>query len=307
MTVACVGHHPDSQREAETGMLCLDCFSRLRSQLLELPAVATWLHVNLAAGGVAGERVSGSREDPMPLRGDVLDLIGPDSHNYVQSTSRGFRFVVWEDGDLLAECTSWRQAEARCREAMREAGISDRVIDVALGESITLKQLREDPSLAELVVDAQTVRQRWQIRPTDRGGWDQRGDDAINATLRHWCAVTITGGNGFDWTDWTDRNTLTGLVGWLTARLSWIAGQPWVGEFASEVRLMLSQAHRVAPWREEIRHDQAPCTSCGVRAVVVHIAAGESRCEKRLGGCERVRALSKYELDVLLPATRRAG
>lgn len=84
---ACVMH--EEGPEAEVGYLCLECFSRLRRQLTELPAIAAWLHVNLAAGGSGlHERVGGTREDPMPLRADVTDLIGPVAPTPTEALSR---------------------------------------------------------------------------------------------------------------------------------------------------------------------------------------------------------------------------
>lgn len=74
---ACLGKH-DEPHPADIGYLCFDHYGRLRSSLTELPAIATWLAVNLASGGnVLAQRVTGSTEDPMPLRVDILDLIGP--------------------------------------------------------------------------------------------------------------------------------------------------------------------------------------------------------------------------------------
>jgi hypothetical protein len=82
---ACAGPHrapetnPDWQwPRAEYGLLCERCRGRLSSLLIRLPQIAEWLHANLAPSqGQQADRVSGSREDPIPLRQDILDLIGP--------------------------------------------------------------------------------------------------------------------------------------------------------------------------------------------------------------------------------------
>ena len=204
----CVGTHPDQPTHADIGRLCYACWTRLRSQLCALPAVAGWLHVFLAAGGAAGERVSGSREDPIPLRVDILDLIGPVAPN---------------------------------------------------------------PSLP-VIAEARV------------GGSDQAGDPSILDELRAW-AEQVEAETG---EAWEDRRTVTGAVTYLTGRLSWIVEQPWVDEFDARIRDLSTRAHRVAPWRAEIRRDPTPCETCGRRAIVIHLAEGHSRCEKRAGGCGRV-------------------
>lgn len=227
----CVLH--EDGPEATVGYLCVQCFSRLRSTLLSLPAVATWLEVNIAAGGVPGERVSGSREDPIPLRVDVTDLIGPVAPNPTAAFTRD------DEGRLTWEAL------------------------------------------------------------------DQAGEPSIFDELRSW-ALLVREETQATWTG-DDRHTLTGAVTFLSARLSWIAEQPWVDEFYGKVTLLHTQAHRVVPWRPELRQIKEPCEDCGVRAMVAHIAEGFRRCEKHAGGCGRRKTLSKYELNVLLPETRRAG
>lgn len=74
----CVGRHEDPVGR-DVGYLCTWCFTRMRRTLTELPAMVIWLEAHLAAGGSASERVSGTREDPIPLRLDILDLIGPQT------------------------------------------------------------------------------------------------------------------------------------------------------------------------------------------------------------------------------------
>lgn len=90
----CVGDHkppenkPDWQwPQATVGLLCGRCRNRLSSLLVQMPSLAEWLHENIAPGqSGAGDRVSGSREDPIPLRTDILDYIGPTSSRDVSQT-----------------------------------------------------------------------------------------------------------------------------------------------------------------------------------------------------------------------------
>lgn len=293
--VLCVNHgdsEADSTPQAETGFLCSKCFSRLRSGLLELPAIATWLHVNLAAGGNPdGEKVSGSREDPIPLRVNVLDLIGPDSRHWVAADRPDF--LLWADGTAVAAFDSWRTASAAWREAMTTAGVDPNVIelliDVPVHDRLTAADDCTDDCprcrLAELIDydDVDAARNRWQVRPTDRGGCDQRGDEAIRAALFSWVTLTTEENPDFAWPE--AATDITSLAGWLAGHLSWIAARPWVEELATDVHRLASGAHRLAPWREEIMTTKDPCSSCNVRAVVLHVARSTMVCEKRLGGC----------------------
>lgn len=271
---ACVTHRGD-ETEAQAGLLCWDCFDRLRKTLVQLPAIATWLEVNIAAtGNPNGERVSGTSEDPIPLRPDVLDLIGPDSRKYaVTDESQIPYFLLWEDGLVIGSFASWREA----------------------------LQARWDEIVAS--DDLDPVVSRWRIAVTERGGYDQRGEDSFHNTLITWAKLVAEEGPFA----WTDRNDTTGLVSWLAGHLSWIAGQPWVDEFAADVHKLASDAHRVVPWRPEQRAAEDPCATCGVRAVVINLGDGYRQCEKRAGGCGKRETLSEYELRVLLPEARRSA
>lgn len=81
----CVGNHgpdvaPEDIPEPEVGLLCYRCFSRLRHNVVQMPALLSWLKVHVAAVSGAdmdAPHVSGSHDEPIPLRLDVLDLVGP--------------------------------------------------------------------------------------------------------------------------------------------------------------------------------------------------------------------------------------
>jgi hypothetical protein len=313
--VTCVGYHPnidDDQRPAtEIGYLCLDCYSWLRSRILELPAIASWLEVFIEAGGNPGEeKVAGSREEPIPLRQDVLDLIGPDSRHYVAS-QREPQFLVWEDGLVVGVYATWAEAAEACHTEMIAGGVSRQAANLLRVNAPTDAY---PPSVLEEAVLART---RWQIRPTERGGGDQAGEDSIIATLYAWARQVEADGHFDDWPTFTgDGQDKQRTQGWLfvhgfatylAGHLSWIVEQPWVDNFTDDIRTLGQQAHRLAPWRAEIRHDNDPCTSCGVKAVILHIAKGVSRCEERAGGCGRSAPLSEYVLNATLPATRRTA
>jgi hypothetical protein len=310
MSTVCIHSH-DEPVDAEVGLLCAPHYARLRSQLLALPPIAGWLHAHLAAGGPPGERVSGTREDPIPLRVDLLDMIGPDSSRYVPpAVDRDERgrpvepgFLLWIDGHAQARFDTWRSAVVVMTASMCDAGVDELVIDT-LVEKHTHEEIHdrhvEHPELAGLLEAART---RWQVRPTSRGGWDQAGVDAMRAVVAYWAKLTAVDG-GFRW---VDRDDLVGLVEWLSSRLTWVAAQPWVDDVVSDVAAVHRHAHRLVPWRAETRRDPHPCSRCKRPTVVLHIAAGESRCERKAGGCGRREPLSDYELNVLLPKSRRSA
>jgi hypothetical protein len=107
----CVGSHPnvgpDNLPDQQAGLLCLDCWSRLRSVILELPAIVTWLEVNIAAGqGALNDRVSGTSEDPMPLRADITDLIGPVAPDPYQAIKADAAHQLG-DPSIFDELRSW--------------------------------------------------------------------------------------------------------------------------------------------------------------------------------------------------------
>lgn len=65
------------RREVRTGMVCDPDRTRLARTLDEIVELYALLPEQLAPGQSAGERVSGSREAPLPLRVDPLDLTMP--------------------------------------------------------------------------------------------------------------------------------------------------------------------------------------------------------------------------------------
>jgi hypothetical protein len=66
--------NPD--RDVETGQVCPGCAHRIACDLRDIADL--YVHVSLWPGsGNAGPRVSGSREAPLPLRVDALDLTMP--------------------------------------------------------------------------------------------------------------------------------------------------------------------------------------------------------------------------------------
>lgn len=246
---ACVGHHPNGDVPAETGYLCYDHYGQLRAKLLQLPAISNWLHAHIAAGGQPGERISGSRDDPIPLRVDILDIIGP----YSRKPAPGEQPLVllWEDSVLIGVFTTWPDA------------LHARWVEIL-----------DSPD-----IDAEP--RRWQVRVTERGGTDQTGEESLRASIMYWARLIYDEARF----PWTDRNDLPGLVQWITGHLDWVVVQSWVGDMLTELTRLTGTAHKLVPWRPETMRDKDPCDRCGVRAVVLHVAESTLRCEERLGGC----------------------
>jgi hypothetical protein len=75
VTLCVLPHDPERPGTARDGLLCLGHAAHLRRVVEQLPETHAWLRQNLAAGSGEGEPVTGTREAPIPLRVDVLDLL----------------------------------------------------------------------------------------------------------------------------------------------------------------------------------------------------------------------------------------
>lgn len=268
----CRGQHPDDERPvADIGFLCRECYDRLRKQLRMLPAVERWLQVNLRAGsGELRDRVSGSSEDPIPLRLNVLDMIGPSSPLPV------FRCVLDQEGR-----ESIRSIFRRYAEMVHKGGHPYPPSAIVFRDG---KPQGEYSSFKDAVRDC------------DRARWDSRR----STDPRRWSIRQRASREG-----WPEQAPLADVSRYLGNHLEWSAHQEWCQELAEELTHLLAEAHRSTPWREEIRRDTEPCKRCGKSSVVLHIAQAISRCEEKAGGCGRTEPLSKYVMNALLPETRR--
>lgn len=68
-------------KETDLPRTCRPCRNRIRGVLLGLPeaVVACWMARHLVQRGGESERVQTSKEAPMPLRLDVLNILGPSA------------------------------------------------------------------------------------------------------------------------------------------------------------------------------------------------------------------------------------
>jgi hypothetical protein len=76
----CIVRYPDCQpRVSDPALACDACREALVREVVELWELAEELDLTPRAG--SGPKVSGSREAPLPVRLDVLNLVGPGSAN----------------------------------------------------------------------------------------------------------------------------------------------------------------------------------------------------------------------------------
>lgn len=77
----------DQRRDIETGQVCPGCRQWLDRTLTEIVELYATLPAHMIPGQVQGQRVSGSREAPLPLRVDPLDLTMPARYAVVHDTA----------------------------------------------------------------------------------------------------------------------------------------------------------------------------------------------------------------------------
>ncbi|PZG38100.1 hypothetical protein C1I98_24650 [Spongiactinospora gelatinilytica] len=129
-------------------LICRWGLARLRRDVQAAPVLLEWLRHHIAPAGGTGERVSGSREAPVPLRLDVLcmiydgavpihgeddDQVGPPS---IPSTLKAWTWLICEHrgltypvtasvaelADLLLRHAEWAAAREWIADMMHEVG-----------------------------------------------------------------------------------------------------------------------------------------------------------------------------------------
>lgn len=76
--ILCPVYHPAGEpRAPEWPPACNGCRERARRELAEIPEAYARVPAALMPGSGGGEHVSGTRTPPLPLRVDVLNLLGP--------------------------------------------------------------------------------------------------------------------------------------------------------------------------------------------------------------------------------------
>lgn len=81
------------RRFPRDGYVCEGDRTWLHTAMVEIPKLYGRLPASLAAGGNAAEKVSGSREAPLPLRVDVLDLMLPSDLDPLVPDVRGTVYI----------------------------------------------------------------------------------------------------------------------------------------------------------------------------------------------------------------------
>lgn len=188
------------RREAEQPQVCLGDRLWLDRTLAEIVELYAMLPANMVPGQAQGQRVSGSREAPLPLRVDPLDLSMP----------------------------------------ARTDGIHDDPVQAFETVPVEVEvYLPTDPDAAEYLVMVVPMRQR-RIRldgdgkPVKRPSGDQVGltsiPSALDSWVREWAETR-------QMDEWLPEPNVYELVGWLCRRLDWACDHhPAVDEFATEIR-----------------------------------------------------------------------
>lgn len=262
-TICCVGpHKPPSDDDGtwqppttRSGLLCSKCRQRLATLLIELPAVAAWLNVNKAPSiGVSLDgHVSGSREAPMPLRRDVLDLVGPtNGQQSVSQPAPPARYQLWAGAQHV---TSYRtRADAdRARWELRHDDDPTNQRDLGYYRITLLRMTR-----------------------------DQIGDAGIYDRIMGWAEQV----HDEAFADLPPRKDLATLARWLHGHFEWICRQEWVNDMLDDLIDAESRSRQLAPWEPEHKRLRDDCPSCDMRALVF-VRGKHVECVKRLGGCGR--------------------
>ena len=192
------------RREAERPMVCLGDRSWLARTLVEIVELYALLPANLMPGQSQGQRVTGSREAPLPLRVDPLDLTMPADAKAVHDEP----VVTYET--VPVEVAVYLPAVPDAEEYA--------VVTVAMRQ----RRLRVD-------ADGNPV-----LRPSN----DQVGLLSVATTLDSWVREWADT-RAMD--EWLPDPTVVELAGWLGNRMDWACDRhPAIDEFAGEIRRLHS-------------------------------------------------------------------
>jgi len=254
-----------------------DWLDRVLGEIVELYAL---LPEQLAPGQAAGPRVSGSREAPLPLRVDPLDLTMPARQTAVSDdlvpqyeTIHVEVLVYGRPEPKRCDCPACEQTRAQAR----ADGLPDPTGPGPVGKCGWRK-----------VTMAQRVRRR-----DDRGilayglSGDQQGEPSVAGVLETWARDW----QGYRWA-LLPEPTVEALAWWLSVRLDWACEHhPAVDEFAAEVFALAATLRRtcgmVDPLPELL---DAPCARCDNTSL--HRLPGEDRVE--CGVCGRLMTEDEY-------------
>jgi len=97
----------DQRRQYERAAVCNGCRTWLDRTLVEIVELYALLPANLLPGQAHGQRVSGSREAPLPLRVDPLDLMMPARAAEPTAAARAFPEDQMGDLSVASRLDSW--------------------------------------------------------------------------------------------------------------------------------------------------------------------------------------------------------
>jgi len=255
--------------EAETGMVCGPDRNRIQGVLDDIHEYHGQLPDALIREGSAGPKVTGSREAPLPLKVDVLDLTLPARQDAV--TEQHLPRVVTAVVPVKVIRTVWHKGIPVHPDHM-EHGVPQIV-----EEWITAGERR-------LVRDQ-------QHRLITAPAGDQIGNVSVAAVLDSWVR------------DWIDVRAIgerrpiasvSSLYGWLSVRLDWACDEhPAIDEFATELR-HLRGALRAALGLIEPKPQlmDQPCPECGYLSLIRR--PGEEYIDCDRDECQRVYTMTEY-------------
>ncbi|MFG2618047.1 hypothetical protein ACGFXC_10505 [Streptomyces sp. NPDC048507] len=162
-TLACTAC---SRRSAVPRVLCWPCVDRARRYLAELPVLHDALAVALVPGSGEQQRVSGSREAPLPCVLDVLSLRGPG----------GMADILTEWLEAVHEARELGRPRWRGRDRVREVcqRLDDHMswiaLDFAAGAADLLAELKTLSTAARSLAFPERARVPLGVCPLDAEG-----------------------------------------------------------------------------------------------------------------------------------------
>ena len=268
--------------DLETGRVCTRCGRIEDRRLREIEWAWILLPLAVQPGSAAGPRVSGSREAPLPVRVDPLDLTMPARVPHVI-------------GELIPATTTETVKVERRRVAVTEWARRDLKTDRIVETGHHIVYLREE------VTGQVRVPLRWpsdgrrRVTPTD----DQAGQLAVATVLDEWIHEWRWHRNAGEGLPPTGVQT---MIAWLRNRLQWALDHlPGLLAYSDGIRA-LHGALRAAigdlpPAPEPC--PGVPCKRCD-RMALVHTADGSGDVE--CGACGRLLDAEEYDRWVRLVA-----
>lgn len=248
--------------EPDTGRVCLKCARLEHRRLREIPGFWALLPLAIEPGASAGQRVGGTREAPLPLRVDPLDLAMPAR---VLALKGGLmpatKTIPVDELRTVAGEPGLRLARVQVTERHRRDPKTDQIVDT----------WHEIAYLSERVTGDTRVPLRWlsdgrrRLTPTD----DQAGYPSVETVLDAWIRAWRWHRNAGEGLPEADVPT---MVLWLRNRLVWaLDAYEDLPAYSAAIR-GLHGALRAAVGDTEPPPERlwTPCNSCDALGLARH-------------------------------------